>query len=166
MTKGIAGRRMRPRANPPPDVYRAPGLPMPPKTLVGKPPVPPVELGSFGAGAFANLLSERHFQGNKAGFHALRWVRFAQARCCGAMRFSENMRAQECLMTEHVTCSGKARLVRQRGLDVIACVWVAQVLLDLGARLALGLYSPKITGNRVPISKGDGPPDPQPALSC
>ena len=115
-----------PRANPPPDVHRDPGLPMPPKTLVGKPPVPPVELGSFGAGACADSRSERRFQGNRAGFHTLRWVHFALARCCGAMRLSENIRAQECLMTEHVTCSGKARLVRQRGLDVIACVWVAR----------------------------------------
>jgi len=37
-------------------------------------------------------------------------------------------------------------LARQRGLDVIACVWVAQVLLDLGARLPLGRYSPTNRG--------------------
>jgi len=41
-------------------------------------------------------------------------------------------------------------LVLQRGLDVIACVWVAQVLLDLGARLSLGRYSPKNHGESRP----------------
>jgi len=39
---------------------------------------------------------------------------------------------------------------RQRGLDVIACVWVAQVLLDLGARLSLGRYSPANQGKSRP----------------
>jgi len=40
-------------------------------------------------------------------------------------------------------------LTRQRGLDVIACVWVAQVLF-LGARLPLGRYSPTNHGKSRP----------------